>query len=54
MIVNELRMFQRKKAGKQQTPSAAIIDSQSVKNTSFSTQEVGIDGGKGVKGRKGT
>ncbi|MBA4850514.1 IS5 family transposase [Emticicia sp. BO119] len=52
LIVNELRVFQREKVGKHQTPSAAIIDSQSVKNTSFSTQEVGVDGGKRVKDRK--
>ena len=52
LIVNELRGFQRKNLGRQQTPSAAVIDSQSVKNTSFSTQEIGVDGGKGVKGRK--
>jgi putative transposase len=33
-------------------PSVAIIDSQSVKNSSTCGQEVGIDGGKLVKGRK--
>ena len=32
--------------------TAAIIDSQSVKNSSTCTKEVGIDGGKLVKGRK--
>lgn len=52
LIVNELRLIKRKALGRHPTPSAAIIDSQSVKNTSFSTKEVGIDGGKGIKGRK--
>ena len=52
LIVSKLRETQRKALGREQTPSAAIIDSQSVKNTSFSTKEVGVDGGKGVKGRK--
>jgi putative transposase len=33
-------------------PTVAIIDSQSVKNSSTCTEEVGIDGGKLVKGRK--
>lgn len=52
LIVNELRQLQRQQLGKEQTPGAAIIDSQSVKNTSFSTKEVGVDGGKSIKGRK--
>lgn len=33
-------------------PSAVIIDTQSVKNTATSTQAVGFDGGKRIKGRK--
>jgi putative transposase len=33
-------------------PTVAIIDSQSVKNSASCTAEVGIDGGKPVKGRK--
>lgn len=52
LIINELRSAKRTTLGKYPTPSAAIIDSQSVKNTSFSTKEVGVDGGKRVKGRK--
>lgn len=52
LIINELRIRKREDPGRQQTPTAAIIDSQSVKNTSFSTTEVGIDGEKGIKGRK--
>ncbi|MBD2767018.1 transposase [Hymenobacter sp. BT664] len=33
-------------------PSAVILDTQSVKNTPTSTQAVGFDAGKGIKGRK--
>jgi len=42
----------RVKKGKTPQPSVVIIDSQSVKNSSTSTEEVGIDGGKKIKGRK--
>lgn len=52
MIINELRILRRRSSGREETPSAGIIDSQSVKNTSFATKEVGVDGGKGIKGRK--
>jgi len=41
----------RKRAGRDTTPSYAIIDSQSVK-TSSSNDSRGFDGGKKVKGRK--
>jgi putative transposase len=37
---------------KQALPSAVIVDSQSVKNSAWATQSVGIDGGKLIKGRK--
>ncbi|MFO1432682.1 MAG: IS5 family transposase [Candidatus Competibacteraceae bacterium] len=52
--VNEvLRQQLRKKIGRNENPSAAIIDSQSVKGTRESgQQESGFDGGKLVKGRK--
>lgn len=40
-----------KKKGRSRSPSYAIIDSQSVK-TQYASEERGIDGGKGVKGRK--
>lgn len=47
-----LRAKLRKRAGKQESPSLAIIDSQSSKTTRSGGTERGIDGGKNVKGRK--
>ena len=41
----------RLKRGRQQTPTGALIDSQSVKTTKEAS-EVGVDGGKLVKGHK--
>lgn len=46
-----LRNQIRRRAGRQESPSAAIADSQSVKST-HSGPDRGFDGGKLVKGRK--
>ncbi|NEO84734.1 MAG: IS5 family transposase [Spirulina sp. SIO3F2] len=48
-----LREQVRRQAGRKRLPSAACIDSQSVK-TAGAAQETGFDGGKKVKGRKRT
>jgi len=51
-VHQEIRRMLRKKNGRNEEPSAGIIDSQSVKGTAESAEESGFDGGKKVKGRR--
>ena len=52
LIHEILRDMTRKKAGREDSPSLALIDSQSVKTTRSGGVCRGIDGGKKTKGRK--
>jgi putative transposase len=46
--------MERKRQGREPSPSLLAIDSQSVKKVQFINEETGIDGGKNVNGRKRT
>src|SRR5215203_177161 len=52
LIYRALRSAERKRVGKNPNPSAAIMDSQSIKTTEEGAQSNGYDAHKNIKGRK--
>jgi putative transposase len=52
LILEVVRVAERKRTGKDSQPTAAIMDSQSVKTTEESAHPSGYDAHKNVKGRK--
>src|ERR671911_1210650 len=52
LILKVLRAAERKRVGKDPQPTAALMDSQSVKTTEESAHPSGYDAHKNVKGRK--
>jgi putative transposase len=52
LILKALHMAERNRAGKDHQPTAAIMDSQSVKTVEESAHPSGYDAHKNVKGRK--
>ena len=52
LILRRLRQKMRVQLGREDEPSMAAVDSQSVKKGPLVSQETGIDGGKNINGRK--
>lgn len=53
-LLQTLVNLERKRQGKEESPSLLAIDSQSVKTVQFMANEIGIDGNKKINGRKRT